>query len=314
MINLNKLRFRIACLIPYPIRSLIKRFLAWNRKRRNSSVKAQLADLRNLIVFNHPINQVPPATGKLRLLQEGNAVLLSLFAKKCEENGLRYWLDYGTLLGAVRHKGFIPWDDDLDVGMLRSDYDLLLNLLPTLFPKEEGFCVSVSTLIQIGFKDTPLNIDVFPHYLHTKPASPENKKELRQQLQQVYKKIVNTKGFCNLSSSQLDSLIKEKVFQQFPPLSEAHAPLVFLSPAASFVNIDIIEYNDIFPLKDFSFEGVEIKVPAHPRSYLQTVYGDYMSYPPKVGFWHQNVAEMIKKMPFESTVNRFIDLYSNNSI
>lgn len=56
------------------------------------------------------------------------------FARKCQENGLRYWLDYGTLLGAVRHRGFIPWDDDLDVSMMRPEFDRLLELLPVLFP------------------------------------------------------------------------------------------------------------------------------------------------------------------------------------
>lgn len=312
MTKLNKLRFRIACLLPYPIRTLIKRFLAWNRKRRNSGVKAQLADLRNLIIFNNPINQVPPATGKLRLLQEGNAVLLSLFAKKCEENGLRYWIDYGTLLGAVRHKGFVPWDDDTDVGMLRSDYDKLIDLLPQIFPEKEGFTTNVHTLIHIGYKGTPLNIDVFPHYLHSKCPSDANKAELKKLLYQANKQIIFTKGYCNLSTNQLDELIKQRVYQEGNALPEESAPLVFISPAAAFVNIDIIEYADIFPQKEILFEGIKVKAPAHPRKYLECIYGDYMSYPSKVGLWHQNVAEMVKKMPFESCVNKFIDTYSDS--
>ena len=54
--------------------------------------------------------------------------ILDYFVKVCEGNNLRYYLCGGTLLGAIRHKGFIPWDDDIDVFMPRPDYNALLKL------------------------------------------------------------------------------------------------------------------------------------------------------------------------------------------
>ena len=59
--------------------------------------------------------------------------LLDEFDRVCRENNLRYWADGGSLLGAVRHRGFIPWDDDIDLLMLREDYDRLCRIASEVF-------------------------------------------------------------------------------------------------------------------------------------------------------------------------------------
>lgn len=55
--------------------------------------------------------------------------LLSKILKVCHDNGLKIWVDGGTLLGTIRHHGYIPWDDDIDLLMLREDYDHLLQIV-----------------------------------------------------------------------------------------------------------------------------------------------------------------------------------------
>lgn len=66
--------------------------------------------------------------------------VLQVVARVCERNGLQYFADWGTLLGAVRHQGFIPWDDDIDICLKREEYNELIQILPGELP--EGFVMA----------------------------------------------------------------------------------------------------------------------------------------------------------------------------
>lgn len=68
-------------------------------------------------------------------LQEKILEIMKAFDKVCRENGLHYYMLGGTMLGAIRHKGFIPWDDDADFGLPRKEYEALLALPESSFPK-----------------------------------------------------------------------------------------------------------------------------------------------------------------------------------
>ena len=77
--------------------------------------------------------------GTLRDIQLLYVELLRFVDNVCKKHEINYWLDGGTLLGAVRHGGFIPWDDDVDLTMLRKDYNKLLEVLPLEISKHDYF-------------------------------------------------------------------------------------------------------------------------------------------------------------------------------
>lgn len=74
--------------------------------------------------------------------------ILLVIDKICKENNIDYFLDSGTLLGSIRHKGFIPWDDDIDIGMIREDYDNFISIIESKLP--EGY-----------YAQTPLNGKIY---------------------------------------------------------------------------------------------------------------------------------------------------------
>ena len=80
-----------------------------------------------VIVENKKLTEYDPKT--LQKLKDLELKILKEFIRICDENDLEYYLMYGTLIGAIRHKGFIPWDDDIDVAMLREEYDKFVEVM-----------------------------------------------------------------------------------------------------------------------------------------------------------------------------------------
>ena len=77
--------------------------------------------------------------------------ILDDVSKFCDENNIKYWIDCGTLLGAIRHKGYIPWDDDIDIGMLREDYDKFIKLYNSKKSKYKLKCIELDKTYEYPF-------------------------------------------------------------------------------------------------------------------------------------------------------------------
>ncbi|MBR0160224.1 MAG: LicD family protein [Oscillospiraceae bacterium] len=107
---------------------------------------------------------MPEAEGKSRLVQQMNHKILKHMKQVCDENGLRIFLAFGSLLGAVRNQGFIPWDDDIDVAMLRLDCERLMTLLQNdpVLRADNCYSIMYEKFIKVKFRDLDkFFVDIF---------------------------------------------------------------------------------------------------------------------------------------------------------
>lgn len=242
---------------------------------------------------NIDITTIPPATGQIRDIQLANLALLKELDYVCKQNNLQYWLDFGTLMGAVRHKGYIPWDDDIDVSMLREDYEKLLEVFPSatrnpdIYAEFEKASTKVSRVaIKIRHKCCPhLFIDVFPDDVYYAQLSEKEQKAKTNELKEVHSKLQK-----KLQSKDKDSvykIYKKTITENIPNYKNIENPNILMGMDFYHTREYWIYDNEIFfPLQDMEFEGFNFPAVKEADYYLKKLYGDYMTYPKKIGFGH----------------------------
>lgn len=242
-------------------------------------------------------------------LRELQLQILDVVAEFCEKEKINYWLDCGTLLGAIRHKGYIPWDDDIDIGMLRADYERFLKTFNASNSRYKVRAYEIDSSFLYPFAkildtDTVLyepdengnklsvNIDLFVY---------DNAPDYTQELVKMYKRrdrlqilhlvrnhlgvdkgsklrrFLLEMGYVVLSFVPKDYFVRQMVNNSKKYVSNQTTKVGnFTSVSRIACDKSVLSH---FILTDF--EQRQYKVPADYDSWLKQFYKDYMQLPPK---------------------------------
>ena len=246
----------------------------------------------------------------LKKLQETELEILKYFDKVCKDNNLEYYLAYGSLLGAVRHKGFIPWDDDIDIHMKGKDYLKLTKILKDN-NNDKYFFQSLETeknyyllwnkirinntiFIEKGWENNEIHkgisLDIFPLFDY-----PKNKKD-KKKIDGIFKitKLLidnNMKENKNYKSYGTSGKILSKVFKLIPKALRNKIIIKNINYLCQYKSNNEYYFTTIngtsekFSKDAFSssiklnFEKEKFNVPINYKKYLEETYGDYMQLP-----------------------------------
>lgn len=264
-------------------------------------------------------------TEKRKAVWNAELELFREFRAICERHNLRYFADGGTLLGAVRHKGFIPWDDDLDVSMLREDYDKFIKAAKEELPSdcflqipetEEDYFyghakIRKNNTTAIRYIQYPeqythhqgVFIDIFP--IDNVPDGKIARSLHRFVTRKVMQIIYYAKYYYRLNKHALVTKIKHRICKMLLPTNKAIKRAFRLyekwyrlpnKSTTKQVAISALYYEDKYIWQrewfqetlDLPFEDIMIKCPKEYDSLLKHIFGDYMT-PVQTASFHGEV-------------------------
>ena len=234
--------------------------------------------------------------------------ILDIAAEFCERNDIKYWINCGTLLGAVRHKGYIPWDDDIDLGMLREDYDRFIKLFNESNNRYRAYCFENNPNFYYGYckvldtntvlyepdrKGNKLsaNIDIFVY-----DNAPKGKFKVKLSFlkRTIYLKCYQVKLLYTENYNIIKKMMVYFLYVLLLPFSKKFFITKIVKNGKKYVDkendyvADLCGFDNILFEKELfksfttlKFEGKEYKVPSNYDKFLHVMYGDYMKLPPE---------------------------------
>lgn len=250
----------------------------------------------------------------LRKVQMAQLDIAKEIRRVCDENNIQYFLCFGTMLGAVRHQGFIPWDDDMDLGMMRSEYERFLKIAPEKLKPEyvlqtwytdRNVSVPFAKVRKRGtvyleskggnLQENGFFVDIFP--FDFQPASDEERMALNKKLQDIFRtklmksrytpwmegdKVIWKKRIGYLLF-QIKALFttQEALARKYDALATAVPENEILFWQEGISRMRKIHRSWCEELAEYRFEGELFKGPKDYDAILTTIYGNYMQLPPE---------------------------------
>ena len=240
------------------------------------------------------ITKVPQAQGLLRDIQLANLALLKELAYVCEKNNFKYILDAGTLLGAMRHSRFIPWDDDIDILMFREDYEKIVSAFKNTTRNSDIYAeyhrdkdTNSQYFIKIKHKKCPfLGVDIFPLDSYGKHLSLNEQLIATNKICKILKHLKKEID-PNISNKETKTILT-KTMKENILLSSANenGDFVYGVDFAHKLKNWFLDRDIVLPLRKIQFEDSKYTTVNKPKEFLKNIYGDYMKYPKKMKILH----------------------------